>query len=109
MNYLRELVIKKVKMLETANTIEELEDLKKYRLIEELLKDDACFFKINSSIAYSILIELDIDNPLDYYKNLISYKEYLKNKESFNLKHKKHLPLLEFMIQYICICFADVV
>lgn len=85
MNYLRELVIKKVKMLETANTIEELEDLKKYRLIEELLKDDACFFKINSSIAYSILIELDIDNPLDYYKKLISYKEYLKNKENFNL------------------------
>ena len=85
MNHLRELVVDKVKMLENANTIEELEDLKKYRLIEELLKDDACFFKINSSIAYSILIELDIDNPLDYYKNLISYKEYLKNKENFNL------------------------
>ena len=85
MNYLRELVTKKVKMLETANTIEELEDLKKYRLIEELLKDDACFFKINSSIAYSILIELGIDNPLEYYKKLISYKEYIKNKENFNL------------------------
>ncbi len=85
MNHLRELVVAKVKMLENANTIEDLEELKKYRLIEELLKDDACFFKINSSIAYSILIELDIDNPLDYYKNLISYKEYLKNKESFNL------------------------
>ena len=85
MNYLRELVTKKVKMLETANTIEELEDLKKYRLIEELLKDDACFFKINSSIAYSILIELGIDNPSDYYKKLISYKEYIKNKENFNL------------------------
>ena len=85
MNYLRELVSKNVKILEKANTIEDLENLKKYKLIEELLKDDACFFKINSSIAYSILIELDIDNPLDYYKNLISYKEYLKNKESFNL------------------------
>ncbi len=85
MNHLRELVTKKVKMLENANTIEELENLKKYRLIEELLKDDACFFKINSSIAYSILIELDIDNPLDYYKKLISYEEYLKNKENFNL------------------------
>ena len=85
MNYLRELVEKKLKVLEDVSTIEELEDLKKYRLIEELLKDDACFFKINSSIAYSILIELDIDNPLDYYKNLISYKEYLKNKENFNL------------------------
>ena len=85
MNYLRELVSKNVKILEKANTIEDLENLKKYKLIEELLKDDACFFKINSSIAYSILIELDIDNPLDCYKNLISYKEYLKNKESFNL------------------------
>ena len=85
MNYLREIVENKLKVLADANTIEDLEELKKYRLIEELLKDDACFFKINSSIAYSILIELDIDNPLDYYKNLISYKEYLKNKESFNL------------------------
>ena len=85
MNYLRELVSKNVKILEKANTIEDLENLKKYKLIEELLKDDACFFKINSSIAYSILIELDIDNPLDYYKKLISYKEYIKNKESFNL------------------------
>ena len=34
MNYLRELVTKKVNMLENANTIEELENLKKYRLIE---------------------------------------------------------------------------
>ena len=85
MNYLREIVENKLKVLADANTIEELENLKKYRLIEELLKDDACFFKINSSIAYSILIELDIDNPLDYYKKLIRYKEYLKNKESFNL------------------------
>lgn len=85
MNYLREIVENKLKVLADANTIEDLEELKKYKLIEELLKDDACFFKINSSIAYSILIELDIDNPLDYYKNLISYKEYLKNKESFNL------------------------
>ena len=56
MNYLRELVSKNVKILEKANTIEDLENLKKYKLIEELLKDDACFFKINSSIAYSILI-----------------------------------------------------
>ena len=85
MNYLRKIVENKLKVLADANTIEDLEELKKYRLIEELLKDDACFFKINSSIAYSILIELDIDNPLDYYKKLISYKEYLKNKENFNL------------------------
>lgn len=85
MNYLREIVENKLKVLADANTIEDLEELKKYRLIEELLKDDACFFKINSSIAYSILIELDIDNPLDYYKKLISYKEYIENKESFNL------------------------
>ena len=85
MNYLREIVENKLKVLADANTIEELENLKKYRLIEELLKDDACFFKINSSIAYSILIELDIDNPLGYYEKLISYKEYIKNKENFNL------------------------
>ncbi|HIS39123.1 MAG TPA: hypothetical protein IAB45_06420 [Candidatus Onthousia faecavium] len=85
MNYLRELVTSKLKTLEDANTKEELEDLKKYKLIEELLKDDACFFKIDSNIAYSILLELKIPNPLDYYKNLISYKEFKKNKENFDL------------------------
>ena len=85
MNYLRELVASKLETLEDANTKEELEDLKKYKLIEELLKDDACFFKIDSNIAYSILLELKIPNPLDYYKNLISYKEFKKNKENFDL------------------------
>ena len=85
MNYLRELVTSKLKTLEDANTKEELEDLKKYKLIEELLKDDACFFKIDSNIAYSILLELKIPNPLEYYKSLISYKEFKKNKENFDL------------------------
>ena len=85
MNYLRELVTSKLKTLENANTKEELEDLKKYKLIEELLKDDACFFKIDSNIAYSILLELKIPNPLEYYKSLISYKEFKKNKENFDL------------------------
>ena len=85
MNYLREIVENKLKVLADANTIEDLEELKKYKLIEELLKDDACFFKINSTIAYSILVELGIDNPMDYYKKLISYSEYKKNIEEFNL------------------------
>lgn len=85
MNYLRELVASKLETLEDANTKEELEDLKKYKLIEELLKDDACFFKIDSNIAYSILLELKIPNPLEYYKSLISYKEFKKNKENFDL------------------------
>ena len=89
MNYLRELVASKLETLEDANTKEELEDLKKYKLIEELLKDDACFFKIDSNIAYSILLELKIPNPLDYYKNLISYKEFKKNKENFDLGQLK--------------------
>ena len=85
MNYWREIVTSKLKTLENANTKEELEDLKKYKLLEELLKDDACFFKIDSNIAYSILLELKIPNPLDYYKTLISYKEFKKNKENFDL------------------------
>ena len=85
MNYLRELVTSKLETLENANTKEELENLKKYKLLEELLKDDACFFKIDSNIAYSILLELKIPNPLDYYKTLISYKEFKKNKENFDL------------------------
>ncbi len=85
MDYLRQIVRLKVKSLENADTKENLEELKKFKLIEELLKDDGCFFKINSDIAYSILLQLGIDNPLEYYKSLISYKEYKKNKENFNL------------------------
>ena len=85
MNYLRELVASKLETLEDANTKEELEDLEKLKLFEDLLKDDAWFYKIDSNIAYSILLELKIPNPLEYYKSLISYKEFKKNKENFDL------------------------
>ena len=87
MDYLRDLVKKKIENIENLqniNTKETLEELKKYKLIEEILKDNACFFKINCHIAYSILIELGVDNPNEYYKRLISYEEYKKNKENFD-------------------------
>lgn len=85
MNYLREKVKEKIKLYENVNSIEALDNYKKFKIIEELLKDDACFFKINSSIAYTILVELEVNNPLNYYKKLISYNEYRKNKDNFDL------------------------
>ncbi len=85
MNYLREKVKEKIKLYENVNSIEALDNYKKFKIIEELLKDDACFFKINSSIAYTILVELEVNNPLNYYKKLISYNEYKKNKDNFDL------------------------
>ena len=46
-----------------------------------------------------------------YAENFLIKNGYavIKNKENFNLYQKKHLPLFKIMIQYICICFADVV
>lgn len=85
MNYLRSVVNDKLKELEDSNTKEELEELKKFKLIEKLLEDDACFFKIDSNMGYSVLVELGVDNPIQYYKKLISYEEYIKCKDNFEL------------------------
>lgn len=85
MDKLRVIALKKIKDYENVNTKEALEEYKKIKLIEELLKDDACFFKMNINIAYSILLELGIVNPIEYYKKLISYEEFNKNKENFEL------------------------
>lgn len=51
---------------------------KKYNLIIELLQNDDCFFKINSSDAYMILRDLKIkeDKLVKVYASLISGKNY---------------------------------
>ena len=37
------------------------ENLKKYKLIQEILSDDKCFFKMEIEYAYSILRDLGIE------------------------------------------------
>ncbi len=52
--------------------------LNKYKLIEKLLSDDKCFFKINIEEAYSILRDLQIDEKdiKNIYEDLIDIKNY---------------------------------
>ena len=55
-------------------------ELKKQLLIEKLLKDDECFFRIKIETAYSILKDLGISSSdLDsVYMELIDKKNYKK-------------------------------
>lgn len=59
----------------------DLELLKKQLLIEKILKDDECFFRIKMETAYSILNDLDIpSNEIDsVYMELIDKKNYKKD------------------------------
>lgn len=77
------MMIKKLREL-NKNLINKYQDdddkLKKQLLIEKLLKDDLCFFKIKLETAYSMLSDLgfesnDIDN---IYLELIDKKYYKK-------------------------------
>lgn len=52
----------------------------RYTFINKILSEDDCFFIIDMDVAIDILISLGIDNPIEYYRNLISYEEMEKNK-----------------------------
>lgn len=56
----------------------DLEELKKQKIISELLKDDNCFFKIGIEVAYAILRDLGIsEGELSVkYMDLIDAKHY---------------------------------
>ena len=53
-------------------------ELKKYKLIKEILKDEQCFFKIDIESAYAILRDLGIkeENLQEIYKELIDIKYF---------------------------------
>ncbi|MCM1370832.1 MAG: hypothetical protein NC181_02950 [Clostridium sp.] len=53
-------------------------NLRKYELIQEILTDNKCFFKIDIKYAYSILRDLGIqeESIKDYYTELIDIKNY---------------------------------
>lgn len=52
--------------------------LKKYKLIEMLLNDDKCFFKISIEEAYNILRDLEIkeEDIKNVYKELIDINNF---------------------------------
>lgn len=61
-------------------------DYQKYDIIQNILKDDACFFKITQEEAYILLKDLGIvDSEMDnIYKELISNK-YFNNLVASNI------------------------
>ncbi len=65
-----------------------IEDLKKYKMIEELLKEDDCFFRMKKDTAYAILEDLDfLKKELPYlYRQLTDSSVYLKTKCSFEIE-----------------------
>ena len=72
-------MIEKLKMLNDKLielNIENEENVKKYKLIQKILSDDKCFFKIQIEYAYAILRDLGIqENDLKkVYMELIDAK-----------------------------------
>ncbi len=61
------------KIIETSTNEEEI---KKQKLIKNILDDDKCFFKMNIKYAYAILQDLGIkkEDIENVYKELISIK-----------------------------------
>ena len=74
MENIKDLVIKKKKLIETE------EDMEKISVIEELLLDESCFFKMDIETAIGILDFLGVseDNIMDYYYSLISFENFSK-------------------------------
>lgn len=65
-----------------------IEDLKKYKMIEELLKEDDCFFRMKKDTAYALLEDLDFlkkELP-SLYRQLTASSVYLKTKYSFEIE-----------------------
>lgn len=65
-----------------------IDDLEKYKLIEEILKEDDCFFTIKKDTAYAILEDLDFlkKEVPSLYKQLISPEAYLHTKCEFEIE-----------------------
>lgn len=62
-----------------SSGLEEEEDLKKQLLIQKLLKDKECFFKMDVQTAFSLLSDLKIPNEYlkKVYSELIDVKNYV--------------------------------
>lgn len=62
-----------------AKNEEDIAKFQKLNLIKAMLQHDDCFFKITSDIALFMLKDLEIENPIEIYKKLISIKNFNKN------------------------------
>ena len=71
---------------------------KRNEIIQNILNDETCFFKMNKNAAYMVLHDIGIvDNQIDtIYKKLISYDEF------YNLYKSKKIDLNdeEILIKY---------
>ena len=72
---INELIKAKKAMIKTED------DKAKIKVIEDLVKDKACFFKIDINTAFGILRFLGVEekNIQSYYMHLISPDNYMKN------------------------------
>lgn len=73
-------------------------------LIKNILKDDACFFKLDKQDAYSILEDIGVEKNIiaSVYLELISSKQYYylqqtgkieDSDEEIKIKYKKYNPM----------------
>ncbi len=56
--------------------IQDKKNLKKHLIIRDILKNEACFFKMSIDEAFSILKDLKIENVKHEYQQLISPSNY---------------------------------
>lgn len=97
-------IIEELKLMNYTK-IDYLKELKKdytrNKLIKELLKDEACFFKMNKEDAYLILQDIGVsaNNLEETYSKLISTDEFYRlvrenkiqeNDNEIKIKYKKY-------------------
>lgn len=75
MDLLKRITLEHIEELEAKKEVDKSK-LKRYYLIFELLKNDNCFFEISKEDAFQILSHLGIENPVKYYRKLISPESY---------------------------------
>ena len=81
---LRNIVEMKIKL-----TQKNIDEIKKYELIKELLRKDDCFFTIKIDTAYAILQDLEFSNqeiPI-IYEQLTNEKTYKQIKKNFYIQN----------------------
>lgn len=68
-------MIKKLRII-TQELINKTRDKEKYQIIDKILKDDLCFFKMDIDTSISILLDLGFNesDAKELYKELIDSK-----------------------------------
>lgn len=66
------------KLINYYENIHDEKNLKKHLIVRDILKNEACFFKMSIDEAFSILKDLKITNVKQEYQQLISPSNYQK-------------------------------